>query len=254
MNTKMKVLSLALIGAFGYVGSAAAGTCPAGPTVPEGGAWSSKTTLSGGVLAITTPGLDASSCKLNSSLANSFASLAIVQDDTPTAEPRYRFQLLVDASATGNFSFTDAVQIFNASAANAFPATGGRREVVAVSLTPGAGGAKQLTVVVSCNNAATQYRCPLTTGDLLPGVNRFEGDLVVGAAGTGNFRYWLNAAAGTTEPAPTGSIAVDNQGWVGPDSAVLGLSSPSPTYKTTHAGQVVSFDTFDSRRSTYIGS
>jgi hypothetical protein len=58
MNTKMKVLSLALIGAFGYVGSAAAGTCPAGPTVPEGGAWTSSFVAGGssicsGVLTVT---------------------------------------------------------------------------------------------------------------------------------------------------------------------------------------------------------
>ena len=44
MNTKMKVLSLALVGLAGFAGSAMA-ACPNGPTVAEGRAWSSKTVL-----------------------------------------------------------------------------------------------------------------------------------------------------------------------------------------------------------------
>lgn len=248
MNTKMKVLSLALVGLAGFAGSAMA-ACPAGPAIADGGAWTSKTTLSGGALAISTPGLDSSDCKLDSSLGNSFASIATVQDDSPSAEPRYRFQFLINADATGAFSFTDGVQAFTASAATA---VNGRRELVTVQVTPGNGGAKQLTFVVSCDNAATQYRCLLTTADLPAGMNRVEGDLTVGA--TGGLKYWLNAPAGTTEPTPTGSLTVNNTAWGGVDTAVLGLSAPSPAYKTAHANQIVSFDRFDSRRTTYIGN
>jgi len=253
MNTKMKVLSLALVGLCGYAGSAMA-VCPTGPAIADGGAWSSKTTLSGGTLAISTPGLDASECKLDATLGTSFVSTATVEDTSPTAEPHYRFQFLVNADATGNFSFTDSVQVFTSTATASFPATGGRRELVTATLTAGTGGTKQLTFVVSCNNAATQYRCPLTTANLPAGMNRVEGNLVVGATGTGKFDYYLNEPAGTAEPATaTGTIAVDNVGWVGVDTTDLGLVSPSPTFKSAHASQIVSFDTFDSRRQTYIG-
>lgn len=250
MNTKMKVLSLALIGAFGYVGSAAAGTCPAGPTVAEGGAWTSKAQLGGGVVAIATPGLDASSCRMDASLGGSLASLATVLDDTPANEARYRFQLLVNADATGPFGVADAVSIFSA---NAAAAANGRVQILQMALVPGASGAKRIAFVASCAGG-TNFRCQGQTADLPAGVNRIEVDLQIGASGS--LRYWVNAPAGTTEPAETGSVALTggNAAWTGVDKGVMGLGSPSPSFKNTHAGQVVSFDTFDSRRQTYIGS
>src|SRR5688500_18951669 len=76
MSAKRKVLSLALIGAFGYVGSAAAGTGPAGPTVPDGGAWTSSFVSPGSAFALTTGGLEPASpsaCKATSAIAGSLA-------------------------------------------------------------------------------------------------------------------------------------------------------------------------------------
>jgi hypothetical protein len=255
MNTKMKVLSLALIGAFGYVGSAAAGTCPAGPTVAEGGAWTSKVVLPAtSTLAISAGGLDASACKLDSAIGPSASAISAVQDDTPTAEPRYRAQFLVNPDALGNFTATDLVQVFTANSQTAYPAAGGRRQILVVNLSPGAAGAKRLTFVASCDNIATNNRCFTSSGDLPAGASRVEVDLQIGASGS--VRYWVNAAAGTSEPAPSGSITVTggNAGWVGVESGLLGLTAPSPAFKNNHATQIVSFDTFDSRRTTYIGS
>src|SRR5690606_20753594 len=113
MNTKMKVLSLALIGAFGYVGAASA-ACPAGPTTGEGGAWSSSSVLPPATSAveIVAGGLDGSECKMNSSLGPSVTASALVRDDTPVAEGRYRFQFLVDTSGLSSFSATDNVVVF----------------------------------------------------------------------------------------------------------------------------------------------
>jgi hypothetical protein len=246
MNTKMKVLSLALLGLVGYAGSAAAG-CPARPVPP----WSSAPQLSGGVVAIAAPGLDASACHMDASLGASFASLATVIDSTPANEPRYRFQFLVNADGTATFGNTDAVQIFSAN--GAAPANG-RTPILQLALTPGASGSKRITFVASCAGGAN-FRCATQTADLPAGVNRVEVDLQIGAAVT-TLKYWLNQT-GTTEPAETGLITVTggNDAWNGGvDTAVMGLGAPSPSFITTHAGQAVGFDTFDSRRNTYIGS
>lgn len=246
MNTKMKVLALALLGLAGYAGSAVAG-CPSSPVPP----WSSEAQLGGGVVAIAPGGLDGSACRMDASLGASFSSLATVVDNTPSAEPRYRFQFLVNPDATGTFGATDAVQIFSA---NAAAAAQGRTQILQMALTPGSGGAKRITFVASCDGG-TNFRCSAQTTDLPAGVSRIEVDLQIGATGT--VRYWLNAAAGTTEPPETGDVTVTggNNSWIGGvDSGAMGLGAPTPNFKNNHAGQVVSFDTFDSRRQTYIGS
>ena len=254
MNTKMKVLSLALIGAFGYVGSAAAGTCPAGPTVPDGGAWTSSFVSPGSAFAITTGGLEPSSpsaCKATSAIAGSLAGAATVTDDTPANEPTYRFQFLVDPDAFGNFSLTDSVVIarFNSAAA-----ANGTNNMLTVYLVAGGGGTKRIRFNAACDNAASNFRCAQTMSTDLPaGVTRVEGQLTTGGSGTLN--YWVNAAQGTTEPAPTGSVTITggNADWVGVDRAILGLSGPTVAFKNAHANQAAGFDAFDSRRVTYIG-
>lgn len=248
MNTKMKVLSLALLGLVGYAGSAAAG-CPASPVPP----WSSAPALSGGAVTIATGGLDASACHMEASLGASFASLASVIDTTPANEPRYRFQFLINADALGTFGPTDGVSIFSANAAA--PANG-RTPILQVGLVPGAGGAQRLVFIASCAGGAN-FRCATQTADLAAGTHRVEVDVQIGAAVT-TMKYWLDQT-GTTEPAETGLIAVTggNDAWNGGvDTATMGLGGPTPSYigASGHVGQAVSFDTFDSRRTTYIGS
>ena len=250
ISTKMKLLSLAILGLGGIAlaGSASA-ACPTNPD-----AWSGKLALSGGSVTIASGGLDGSECKMVSSVGTSAVSIAEVRDDSPSNEPRYRFQFLIDTSALGTIGSLDVVQVFAANAATSYPASGGRTPLLTLALSSAGGGNASLTVVASCNNASAQYRCITSTPALISGINRFEADLQVGAGSAGQLRYWLNAPAGSSEPAPTGTIAnLDNSGWVGVDTTFLGLIGASPVYRSNHAGQGVGFDTFDSRRQTYIG-
>ena len=245
MNAKMKVLALALIGLAGYAGSAVAG-CPSSPVPP----WSSTSVLppSTSSFQIAAGGLDGSACKSTSSLGPSLTASATVRDDTPNAEPRYRFQFLVDGDALGTFSTTDSVVVFSAPATTA---TNGVPRLLRVSLVAGPGGAKRIRFIATCGSAP--FTCAQSSSvDLLAGTNRVEGDYDTGAQ---TFRWWINAAAGTTEPAADGTIAIgDVSAWGGVDAGVLGLVAPSGSFKNNHATQPASFDTFDSRRTTYIGS
>lgn len=252
MNAKMKVLSIALVGLCGFAGSAMA-ACPAGPTTAEGGAWTSKAVLppSTSALAIASPGLDATECRLDSSLGPSISAAATVRYDHAASEPSYRFQFLVDNTNLSAFSATDNVVLFQAPATTT---ANGFNRLLRVSLVAGPAGAKRVKFFAQCSAAGFICQSTYAT-DLLPGVNRIEGKLTVGAGAAGTLTYWVNAAAGTTEPAASGSIAnLDNAAWGGVSAASLGLAAPSAAYKNNHATQVVSFDRFDSRRQTYIGS
>lgn len=251
MNAKMKVLSLALIGAFGYVGNAAA-VCPAGPTTVDGGAWSSSAVLgTGSSLVIATPGYASTECRADSALGASTTAAATVTDDTPANEPSYRFQFLVNPDAFGSFAGTDSVVLFRANAAA--PANG-TVKMLTVYMVPGPAGAKRLRFVAQCNFGPS-FVCGQSSSDDLPaGVNRIEGKLATGAGAAGQFDWWINAAAGTTEPASDGTLtALDNSAWVGVDKATMGLAAPTSAFAGSHAGQAAGFDQFDSRRSTYIG-
>lgn len=251
MNTKMKVLSLAMVGAFGFAGSAMA-ACPGGPTTGEGGAWTSKSVLppTTSSLTVATPGLDTSECKLVSSLGPTTTASAFVRYNHANPEPSYRFQFLVDTNSLSNFSSTDNVVVFQAPAATA---ANGFSRLLRVSLVAGPNGAKRVRFSAQCNTGS--FSCAQTYAtDLTPGVNRIEGHLTVAAGAAGELKYWVNAAPGTTEPAESGKISnLDNTAWGGVAAATLGLTAPSAAFKTNHATQAVGFDTFDSRRTTYIG-
>lgn len=251
MNTKMKVLSLALVGAFGYAGSAMA-VCPTGPTTADGGAWTSKSVLppSTSSLTIATPGLESTECKLVSSLGPSTTASAFVRYNHASPESSYRFQFLVDTNALTDFSSTDNVVVFQAPAATT---ANGFNRLLRVSLVAGPAGAKRVRFIAQCGTGT--FTCAQTFAtDLTPGVNRVEGYLKVGAGAAGELKYWVNAAAGTTEPTESGKIEnLSNDGWGGVAAASLGLTAPSTAFKTNHATQAVGFDTFDSRRVTYIG-
>lgn len=260
MNTKMKVLSLALIGAFGYVGSAAAGTCPAGPTVPDGGAWTSAFVNGGtSALSIQTPGLDGSSCKLQVALGDNGGAQAQVMDDTPVDEPRYRAQFLFDASGLTGANGGSQAAIFggNASAVNA-----GVLTMVRINFSGSGGGSptsgKRIIIRTACEGGAggTCGSAPITLPNQT-GVNRIEFDLQKGADGAASFRYWVTdaAASGGDDATQTGSIVVTggNDNWSGVDKAFLGMASPTSAYRSVNTDAPAGFDKFDSRRQTFIG-
>jgi hypothetical protein len=251
MNTKMKVLSLALVGLCGFAGSAIA-ACPAGPTTGEGGAWTNKVVSSGSHLAISSPGLDATECKLDADIAGSLTGSALVTYTHAASEPSYRFQFLVNPDALGSFSLTDNVTVFRGVSTTA----NGLGYGLQVLLTPGSSGTRRLRFTAACNNPGNNYRCSAATTTNLPaGVVTVEGKLTFGAGAAGQLDVWVNAGSGTSEPPVTLSIPnLDNTAWGGITQVFLGLVAPNVPFKNAHAGQVVSFDRFDSRRQTYIGS
>jgi hypothetical protein len=159
----------------------------------------------------------------------------------------------MNADGLGALSSTDSVIIF--SAVNAV-AVLGQRLILQVALVPAPAGNRRLTLIYVCNNG-TNYRCSVTTGSvyLIPGTNRFEFDVQMATSGAnGSIRYWINAPTGSTEPPPSGSVTgIDNSAWGGVKVVSLGLGSPSPSFSSLHAGQVVYFDGFRSNRRIYIG-
>ena len=112
MNTKMKVLSLALVGLCGYAGSALA-VCPAGPAISQGGAWSAVNAL-GGTAVIATPGYAGTACRLDSTLTGDTSSFATVEDDSPSAEPRYRAAFIINTDTLTTIGAIDAAYVFSA--------------------------------------------------------------------------------------------------------------------------------------------
>lgn len=255
MNTKMKVLSLALVGLCGFAGSAMAAGCPNGPTTTDGGAWTSATELpthADSPLSIQPGGLDGSACRLDTQLqAGNIAAASSVRYNHAAPEPNYRFQFLVDTHNLSAFnSTTDNVVVFQAPSSTA---ANGFNRLLRVTLVAGPSGAKRVRFVLQTGSGSFTTGQTFAT-NLIDGVNRIEGKLTVGAGAAGTFSYWVNAAAGTTEPTPSGTIGnLDNAAWGGVNAANLGLAAPSQSFADNHGAQVVSFDTFDSRRNTYIG-
>lgn len=243
MNAKMKVLSLALVGLCGYAGSAMA-DCPTDPAQAGGGAWSSKSVL-GGAIAITTPGFESSECKMDASITSTSFGSAFVRDESPASEPHYRARFLVDTSNLAGLNSLQNVRLFSANTDTPFDSIS---EVVRVSAFGNlAGTAQSLAVVAGCHGATANLcstNIPLTGA----GPHIVQVEWIKGSSGTIN--VWVDNA---TEGSPTATLSGNTDGWV-VDYAALGLSTPSAGYRTSQVNKVVSFDQFDSRRSTFITS
>jgi len=234
MNAKMKVLALALLGLAGYAGSAVAG-CPSSPVPP----WSAAPAL-GGTIAIVAGGLDGSACRMESALTGDSSSFATVEDDTPTAEPRYRAAFMINADSVSSLSLVTASFVFTASSAS------GRAPVAFSIVGDGA------------NHLFLSYFVPHGAGtlsgstQLAAGANHVEFDYDNGtSAGSPgpHFTLWVNS---NTEGAATvGPVTISSTGVV--DTAFLGLAGATGDWSSTFNGTAVQFDTFDSRRSSFIG-
>lgn len=252
VNAKMKSLSLAVVGlaGFAFAGSAMA-QCPALP-----GAWSGQS-AAGGSLATTSPGFGGTNCKLDAQItANLGSASAFVRDDTPAAETRYRAQFLINVDALTSLTATQVVRVF---AAITDAPSSGVSELVRFAVYGNVTGTtKLLSVTTACSNNATG-RCSnsLTLSGGASGVHRVEIDWTQGTglagdgSGSGGVKVWLN---NTTEASPNVTVPANNTAWGGVDSAALGLTQASPGFRTAQANRIVSFDQFDSRRSTFIGS
>lgn len=242
MNTKMKVLSLALVGLCGYAGSAMA-ACPAVP-----GAWHAAS-QTGGTVTYATGGLDTSECRMDSTItANLGSASAFVNDDSPANEPHYRAQFLINADSLVSQNSTQPVRIF---AANTSTPVNGVPDVIKLTMYGNAAGtARVLGISTACTTTAT-FRCATTTPLTATGTNTVEIEWVKGAAGTGALRVWVNN--NTATPTVSLDTTIDNSAWGGIDDAYLGLTAASANFRTAQVNKPVKFDKFDSRRTTFIG-
>ena len=251
-NVTMKALSAAVLGLAGmaFAGSALA-DCPAGSNDPGANWPGGRATTGGGVLGLEAPGLKATACKMAASFGGtSGLSAAAVIDTTPANETRYRFRFYLDTDLITPFTGLQQVQLFTANAANPFPAAGGSLAMVRAVLVPGGTTGRRVGFLVGTNDPVNSYIAPAAFAPINAGANYIEGELIVGAAGTGKFNYWVNNnVAGT----PTGTVNVDNAGWVGVDTASLGMANGNSTFRTLQQGKKIYFDEFDSRRQTFIG-
>lgn len=246
VNAKMKSLSLAVAGlvGFAFAGSALA-QCPALP-----GAWSGQSTL-GGSLATTTPGFASTNCKLDAQLTQGLGlASAFVRDDTPAGEERYRAQFLINVDALSGLNLLQAVRVF--AATTEAPAQG-VPDVLTLTVFGDVAGTQKVLGISTADSASPTGRkstsAPLTGGT--SGVHRIEIEWVKGASAVVN--VWVN---NTVEASPTTTLAVNNSAWGGVDSATLGLAAPTNGFfgANSQLNRIVSFDQFDSRRSTFIGS
>jgi hypothetical protein len=247
MNTKMKTLSLAVLGLVGFgAAGAAMAQCPTSLSPTP---WSATYNV-GGTVASVAPGYATTACKMNASLTVNLGSAgAFVRDDTPAAEGRYRAQFLINVDNLTGLTTTQSVRVF--AALTDTPALGVPELVKLTVFGNISGTTKSLGILTACNSGIGGFcatSTPLTgAGD---GVYRVEIDWTKGAAG--GVKVWVN---NNVEGTPSTSLTVDNTSWTGGvDSAALGLSQAAPGFRSAQLNKIVFFDQFDSRRQTFIGN
>ncbi|HET9033454.1 MAG TPA: hypothetical protein VFN25_11175 [Dokdonella sp.] len=251
MNTKMKTLSLAVLGlvGFGAAGAAMAQTCPSNLSPP----WSLVSTLQGTATS-QSGGYDGTQCRLRVALNqnSSPAAKAFVLDQTPASEQRYRVQFIVDTSGLGLTQANRNAAAFQILGASAPAGASGR--LVSVLIT-GNGSSAILRIFAGDTNTGGFYQAADVVLPNQAGANRVEFDLTIGAAAT--MKYWVNdVATATTEGSTTGTFTnLANSGWGGVDQATLGLSTANTFYRQNFTNtSYVYFDQFDSRRQSFIGN
>lgn len=231
------VLALAALG----FASTSFAQCPASAVPP----WSSQSAL-GGSVAIVAGGFDGTACRMNSTITvNGPGVSAFVRDNTPAGEARYRAQFFINGDTLTGLNSIQSSKIFGANTDTPF---GGVSDVVRLSIFGNlAGTSKVLGILTACEGQPGS-QCSATT-PLIAGTNRIEIDWQKGA--TGSLRVWVNS---TTEGTPTLTLNGNSASWGGVDFATLGLSSPSPQFRSAQINRAVGFDEFDSRRQTFIGN
>lgn len=235
MNTKMKVLSLALVGLCGFAGTAMA-ACPGSPVPP----WTSVVNFQGAA-TIATGGYAGTECRLDSKLnagASGVAS-AVVTYNNATPEPNYRAGFIVNVDSLANQSFTAFTKIFSV--------LGNDVAVEFYVLGDGSGGH---TLSYAARSEALPAKYITGSKLLAAGENKIQFSLQGAGTASATFSLWVN---GTDPNAPSdGPFTVDTT-TLGPIKSLgLGLASPSAGFVTAFGGVGVGFDQFDSRRNTFI--
>jgi hypothetical protein len=174
---------------------------------------------------------------MESALTGDSASFATVEDDTPTAEPRYRAAFMINADSVNTASLVTASFVFSATSASG-------RAPVALSIVGDGAGGLALSYFVQNGAGTLSGSKPLAAG-----ANHVEFDYDNGSvSGTPHFILWINS---NTEGSPTFTSAITSTGVV--DTAFLGLAGTTQDWAGSFSGVPVQFDTFDSRRSSFIG-
>jgi len=264
----MQALALAVLGLAG-MGTAMA-SCPtavttAGNSTPGGGgAWTSQFIGPGATFAINTPGLGGTACDLELSIGSASNSQANVKDSSPQDEKRMRGRSLINTANLTNFGVSNQTVIIHR-----LNDTTGPAQFTSDQLVVRLAGAATPTVrfFVSDSNpgsGVTQVAVPLPSSP--NSTYRIEYDIQIGTGTTtvggctampatgGCARFWVtDAATSSSDSNPDASVTVNNSGWSGVKTSILGLQSGSPQYRANHAGTVLRFDEYDSRRQTFIG-
>jgi hypothetical protein len=264
---KMKALAVAVLGLAG-LGSASAACTNATPFA----AWSSwnGTTNTGAQFGGTTTGatgLNSTSCSMAATTTvnpGSNGAQAVVFDNSPAHEQTYRFRFYVDpTSVVAGLSNFNSSYIFQASSSANFGATAPTNRIVGLVMK-GNGTAVTIQPFAACTAAGAGAT---KNGNLCQGgqVNlptpfagtgvRIEGQVIIGAAGTGVLNVWVGANVGT----PDVIVNVDNAAWGtassdGVKQALMGLLHTTQGYRVASVNLPVYFDEFDSRRQTAIGN
>lgn len=206
--------------------------------------WSSTSTL-GGQLNVVSGGLGGTQCRLDARLTSSVgAAAALVRDNSPSDEPRYRASFIINADALTGQNLGQGVRIFSAATTNPHAGVG---DLVRLNIFGNiSGNARNLGVVTPDANEPGNIRS--ATLPLQPGENRIEFDWQRGNPGT--LRVWVN---NNNEASPDLTLSVNNLAWGGVDFALLGLANAAPGFRSAQLNRDVQLDEFDSRRQSFIG-
>jgi len=266
----MNALAVAVLGMAG-IGSAMA-ACPTITQPPTsgspggGGAWSSQTIGSTATMNITSPGLNSTGCALALSIGGTPTAgvKAVVTDNSPQNEPRYRARFYFDKSALTLSNAGFQMRMFNAFA-NTAPGTLPTDEIriflvgssvrfqVADVTQPS--GYKTITdsALPASANGHYYVEFDLNSGT---GSGAVAGATcnTCNAGDAGCFRYWVTAeGTSSSDGSATGTCSLNNGGWSGVKVANLGLSSANANFRGANLNANFSVDEFDSRRQTFIG-
>jgi hypothetical protein len=232
------ILGLGALAAFGFASSAFA-QCPTGPVPP----WTSQSAL-GGAVAIVAGGFDGTSCRMDSTITTNGPGVnAFVRDNTPATEPRYRAQFIINVDSLTGLNSIQSSKIFGATSDTAHLSL---TDIVRMSVFGNLQGTSKVLGILTVCEGAAGNQCAATTA-LAAGENRVEIDW---NQADGTLDVWVNSGV---EATPTVTLTGNSSNWAGVDYATLGLSSPSPSFRTAHLNRAVGFDEFDSRRTSFIG-
>jgi len=219
-------------------------------------------------LAVATNGLNGTACGLAASFTHAAPSSngeeAVVFDNSPNFEQTYRFRFYVDPTAIkSSLSTLNTTAVFAAKSQLSHGVT--PNPYIVQMLLVGGGGNVNLRVFGACSSGdnflasrcrpANDISLGATSNDFTAGV-RVEGQVIMGAAGTGKVSIWVGS--NTNSAAPDATINVDNSAWYtagseGVKQAVLGMFQGSIPFRNATTNMPIIVDEFDSRRVTFIG-